>query len=122
MKSLFSTSEVKFLVHIIFKEGIRVDPEKVKAIKELTRPQNVSELRRLLSMANHVGKFTENLAETTKPLRDLLKRETTWIWDQPQETVFQTLKEKLSSTPVLMHYSADKPTKVSADASSEGWR
>ena len=77
----------------------------------------MSELQQLLSMANHEGKFAKYLAETTKPLRDLLKKDTAQIWNEPQKTAFQMLKEKLSSAPVLIHY---KETKVSADASSYG--
>ena len=71
-------------------------------------------------MANHVGKFAKNLAEITKPLRDLLKKDTASIWDEPQKIVFQSRKEKLNTAPVLIHYSADKETKVSADASFYG--
>ena len=86
----------------------------------LARPQNVSELRRLLGMANHVGKFAKNLAEATKPFRDPSKKKTAWIWDEPQKIAFQSLKEKLSTASVLIHYSADKETKPSVDASSYG--
>ena len=117
-KCVSSVSEIKFIGHIISKEGIQVDQEKIRAIVNLARPQNVSELWQLLGMANHVGKFTRNLAETTKPLRDILKKDTAWIWEEPQKIAFQSLKEKLSTVPVLIHYSADKETKVSADASS----
>lgn len=73
-KFLFSTSKVKLLSHKISKEGTWVDPEKMKTIKEFSRPQNVSDLRRLLSMAN----LEEHLTELTKPLWVLLKKETTW--------------------------------------------
>ena len=55
-KCVFSVSEIKFICHIS-KEGMQVDPEKIRAIVNLARPQNVSELRRLLGVANHVGKF-----------------------------------------------------------------
>ena len=79
----------------------------------LARPQNVSELRCLLGRVNHVGKFAKNLAENTKPLRDLLKK-------TQHGSAFQSLKEKLSTAPVLIHYSADKEIKVSVDASSYG--
>ena len=58
---VLSVSEIKFIGHIISKEGIQVDPEKIRAIVNLPRPQNVSELRRLLGMANHGSKFAKNL-------------------------------------------------------------
>ena len=71
-------------------------------------------------MVNHVGKFALHIADTTKRLRDLLKKETDWIWKEPQEKAFQTVKKQLSSTPVLAQCSPDKPTKVSVDESSYG--
>ena len=118
-KCVFSVSKIKFIGHIISKEVIQVDPEKIVTVN-LARPQNVSELWRLLGIANHVGKFAKDLAETTKPLRDLLRKDTAWIRDEPQKTTFQTLKEKLSLASVLIHYSADKETKISIDESTYG--
>ena len=66
---------------------------------------------RQLQIANHAGKFAKNLAETTKPLRDLLRKDTAWIWDEPQKTTFQTLKKKNSTAPVLIHYNAERSQK-----------
>ena len=52
-------------------------------------------------MVNHVGKFTPNLADVSQPLRDLLKKDIDWTWEQPQEKAFQDIKKLLSSAPVL---------------------
>ena len=71
-KSVFSVSKIKLIENIISKEGVQVDSEKIKAIVNFARPQNVSKLRRLPDMANHVGKFPKSLVETTKLLRALL--------------------------------------------------
>ena len=119
-KCELSTQKVKFLGHIVTPQGIGIDPEKVKAVKEMPTPTDVPSLRRLLGMVNHVGKFAPNLAEITKPLRDLLKKESEWIWTIAHETAFQQVKTLLSTAPILQHYSPKKPTKVSADASSFG--
>ena len=62
------------LSHIILQEGTVVDSAEVETITNPPRPTNVLELRRLLGMVNHTGKFAPNLADTTKPLRDLLEK------------------------------------------------
>ncbi|KAG1671242.1 Transposon Ty3-I Gag-Pol polyprotein [Nymphon striatum] len=53
-KCLFSVGELKFLGHIISKEGIEIDPGKVIAIKRFPKPKDVSEIRRLMGIVNHV--------------------------------------------------------------------
>ena len=57
-----------FLGQLIDESGIRPDPGKVAAIKTMTMPSNVAELRRFLGMINHLSKFAPNLADKTKPL------------------------------------------------------
>ena len=58
-KCVFSQDRVKFLGHIVSQKGIEIDPEKLEAINKLPQPNNISDLRRLLGMVNHVGKFVE---------------------------------------------------------------
>ena len=73
-KCVFSTCSVKFLNHVIDQEGINPDPEKVQAIQVMEEPKSVSDLRRFLGMCNQLSKFSSDLAETTKPFRDLLSK------------------------------------------------
>ena len=119
-KCMFSVGKVKFLGHIISKNGVEVDPSKVESITQLSQPQNVSDVRRLLGMVNQVGKFIDNLATKTEPLRQLLKKENAWIWTPSHEKSFQDIKTALSTTPVLAHYDSKLETRVSADASKFG--
>lgn len=56
-KCIFSVSSMKFTAHIIMKDGIQIDPEKVKAIIHLPQPKDVSKLQRLLDIIDYVGKF-----------------------------------------------------------------
>ena len=67
-----------------------------------------------------MSKFAPNLAETTKPLRDLLNKKSQWVWDSTQEQAFQEVKQSLSSSLVLALYDPSLETAISADASSFG--
>ena len=111
---------IKFLGHVIDQTGIRADPEKTLAIQEMKPPTTVSELRRFLGMVNQLGKFTSNLAQLTQPLRELLGKNSTWVWGPSQSEAFSLVKEELSKPTTLALYDPEAPTKVSADASSYG--
>ena len=63
-------------------------------------PSSVSELRRFLGMTNQLGKFSSNIAEMTKPLRELLNKQSAWLWRPTQEDAFHRIKDELSSNLV----------------------
>jgi recombinational DNA repair protein (RecF pathway) len=119
-KCAFSKSEVKFAGYIINAEGVKSDPEKTTAIKEMSAPKSVSEIRRFLGMLNQQGKFIPHLAEKARVLRDLLNKKNEFVWGLEQQKAFDTLKEELSNTPILAHYDPERETTVSADALSYG--
>lgn len=70
--------KVKFLGHNISATGIEADPDKISAIEKMPEPRNVEEVCRFMEMVNYVGKFSSSLPALTKPLRDLLKSDSTW--------------------------------------------
>ena len=78
-KCEFAKKKIQFLGHLISKDGIQADPSKVEAITQMEAPTKSSELRRFLGMVNQMGKYLPNLAQTSKPLRDLFIMDTAWI-------------------------------------------
>ena len=53
----------------------------------------------------------------TKPIRELLVKNTVWTWGPPQQDAFDKIKKALTSTPILTLYDPSKATKIAADAS-----
>ena len=100
-KCHFSQKQVKFLGQLIDREGVHPDNGKVRAIQEFRTPQNVGETRRFLGMCYHLSKFAPNLADKTKPLRQLLNKRDQWVWGEPQRVAFKEVKEILTTSPIL---------------------
>ena len=68
--------------HIISSEGLRADPNKLKAINEMPPPTDKEGVQRVLGMINYVQKFAPNLADLAKPLRELVKKDNEFVWDE----------------------------------------
>ena len=119
-KCLFGQNSIKFLGHVVNKQGISADPDKVVAITQMKAPQNISALRRFLGMVNQLGKFSPRLATITQPMRELLSKKANWHWGAEQQAAFDATKEELLQPTVLALYNPKAKIKVSADASSFG--
>ena len=119
-KCKFARNQVQFLGHIIDGDGIHADPEKVTAITDMAVPSNISELHRFLGMVNQLSKFSPELAEKSKPLRELLSTKNEWTWGESQTVAFNEIKQLLISAPVLALYDYKLPTTVASDASKYG--
>ena len=119
-KCEFNKSEVRVLGNIISENGISPDPSKIAAIVNLPSPKNIKEVRSFLGMVNQLSKFTNHLADKTKPLRDLLSKKNSWTWSHAHDNAFQNIKDCLTTPPVLAFYDVNRKTKVCSDASKYG--
>lgn len=116
-KCHFGKTELQFFGHIISADGVKPDDSKVEAIARMPNLTNVEQLRQVLGLINYVGKFLPGLSTVLHPLTNLLRKETAWVWGEPQEHAFNKAKAMLVAAPALCYYDAGRPTVVSADAS-----
>ena len=102
-KSKLFQQEVKFLGLHISKDGISVDPDKVKAIKNLPPPTNVRQVQRFLGMAGFHRRFIRSFAEISAPLYALTGKQNSrnFHWSKSCQEAFDKIKKALSSAPVL---------------------
>ena len=119
-KCEFFQEKVSYVGHEIDSEGLHKSPEKIKAVKEAKRPENVSELRSFLGLVNYYHRFIDNLSSVAGPLHELLNKDTKWNWNSKREKSFQSIKDLICSDKVLCHYDAQLPLKLATDASPYG--
>jgi hypothetical protein len=117
-KCEFATKEIKYLGFIIKAgEGVKVDPEKVAAIREWEAPTTVRGVRQFVGFANFYREFIEDFSQIAAPLTALTKKGATFHWGPVEDEAFQILKEAFITAPILTHWDPDKDTVVEADAS-----
>lgn len=97
-KCEFRKTQITFLGHVINRLGISADPNKTAAIEQMETPKSVTELRRFLGIANQLGKFSPNIAEISRPLRELLNYKQAWLWTPAQGEAFTKFKKATTST------------------------
>jgi hypothetical protein len=111
---------VEFLRHVISKEGIAVNPSKVASVLEWEAPKNVKQIRGFLGMAGYYRRFIEGFSKIAGPMIKLLRKNTPFVLSEECEASFQTLKDKLTTTPVLAVPETGKYYTVYCDASKNG--
>ena len=87
-KCEFWLKEVGFLGHVIFGEGIAVGPAKFDTVTNWESPTSVGEIRSFLGLAGYYRRFIENFSKIAKPMKELLKKDTKFIWTEECEASF----------------------------------
>ncbi|PIK34653.1 hypothetical protein BSL78_28525 [Apostichopus japonicus] len=125
---------LRYLGHIVSKDGILPDPEKTRAIQNWKRPETERELRSFMGLASYYRRFVANFAKIAAPLHALTggqrckakrphnpTRSVADRWEAKHEEAFRELKSKLTTAPVLGYPDFQRPYILEVDASLLGF-
>ena len=115
-KCEFGLEEILYLGHKINAEGVSVDEEKIKVIKEWPRPKNLTQLRGFIGLCSYYRRFVKGFSKIASPLIDLTKKGA-FAWNGRAQQAFDELKIIMSSCPVLAIPDFAIPFELQCDAS-----
>jgi hypothetical protein len=119
-KCEFWISEVLYLGHIINRDRLAVDPKKVAVILAWKAPKDVRGIKSFIGMAGYYQRFIEGFSKIARPITTLLAKRVEFKWTLACQESFEMLKQKLTTTPVLILPDVHKPFSVYCDASYTG--
>ena len=93
--------EVKYLGHIVSNHGIHTDPDKTQAIRDWPTPKSKKEVQSFIGICQYYRRFIEGCGKIAKPLHQLTEKKSVFRWTEECELAFNTLKDKLTSAPIL---------------------
>ena len=88
-KCTFFHTEVHYLGHVVSKEGIVVDPEKIRAIMEWVAPKNVDEVRSFMGLVGYYRSFIRNFSKISYPITSLQRKGKKFEWTKECEASFE---------------------------------
>ena len=111
---------MNYLGHRVSRDGIQTDPSKTEAVEKWPIPRNVAEVRSFLGFCSYYRRFVKSFARIAFPLNQLLTKGVPFEWSEECQTAFDTLKECLTSGPVLTYPCLGGVFILDTDASNTG--
>lgn len=117
-KSEFLKLETEFLGHVICREGVKPNTNKIHAIKNYPLPKSTTEIKRFLGLLGYYRKFIPNFARVTKALTQCLKKGSKITLDQNYINCFEHCKTLLINDPILQYPDFSQEFLLTTDASN----
>ena len=112
----FNIEEIPILGVIVGKGQVKMEQEKIKAVKEQKIPTKIKDVKSFLRFANFYQRFIQNFSHTAKPLNKL-KGKKDWKSEEEHQKAFKELKKKITSQPVLSLPRREEKFRMEMDAS-----
>ncbi len=92
----------------------------MEAVNKFPVPKTVDHVRSFLGLAGYYRSFIRNFSTIASPLKNLLKKDSSFHWDAPQQKSFEELQRALTTAPVLQFSNYEKPFTLYTEASLQG--
>ena len=115
---LFQTS-LKYLGHLITPEGVRMDPERARVIRDMPRPESFREAKRIFCLFSWYRKYVPSFSNIAEPLVKLCNAEK-FYWDDELTRCFDDLKAELCGNRILSYPKRGCSFVLYTDSSSTG--
>lgn len=119
-KCFIKTDSITFFGMTYDANGVHPDPGKVNDLRHMPTPTNKAELQMFLGFVQFLAPFIQNLSERSAVLRDLLKKDAAFIWEESHQACFEQLKAAITEKSTLRYFNTSKTPTLQVDASIKG--
>lgn len=116
----FLSKKIEYLGYEVENNTIKPSEDKIKCVMKFPEPKDVKGVQSFLGLSGYFRKFIPNYSTIARPLSNLLKKNVIFQFGLEQKAAFQTLKDMLSSRPVLNLFDPEAITELHTDASKYG--
>ncbi|CAC5357182.1 Retrovirus-related Pol polyprotein from transposon 17.6 [Mytilus coruscus] len=116
--NIFQT-EVTFLGHVVFEQGIQPNPDNITKILECPVPKTVKSVRHILGLGSYYRRFIRNFSDLVKPLTELTKKSSKFVWSENCQLAFEHLKQQFVSPGILAYPRDEGEYILDTDASDD---
>lgn len=114
-KCSFGQTRIDYLDHFVSAKGVEMDPSKVQAMLNWPPPTIVKQLRAFLGLTGYYRRFIRRYANIAVPLTTLLQKGE-FLWSTEAQIAFESLKQSMTSAPILRLPNFSKPFIIETDA------
>ena len=116
-KCMICIESIVFLRYVVGEQGISVDEEKVRALRDWPTPKNSNEVRTFHGLTSFYQRFAKGFSSIAAPLNELVKKNVVFKWDDVHDRAFKTLKDMFTNASLLSLPNFDNAFEIECDAS-----